>query len=223
MRKVFEIGGLVAGLVLIVFGAVAIYMGVNGQSTVSSQLKQQQIVGTPDMTPAGIKPELAKAGVKNAPIPSCSVANKPVNSGARARCFAEYMVDHSLEATGGFYYSQMGIYTAKPGAPKAQLMPGGGTDNTAYAAIDATTKQPVQNGARQVWVTETALTTALNASYMASQLALFGIVVGVALLLSGLGFSVLAIGGALRNPENALNALFGSRGSQASGTPVAAS
>jgi hypothetical protein len=222
MRKVFEIGGLIAGLVLIVFGAVAIYMGVNGQSTVNSQLKQQQIVGTPDMTPAGITAEVAKAGLKNAPIPSCSVANESINSGSRARCFAEYMVDHSLEATGGFYYSQMGIYTAKPGTPKAQLMPGGGTDNTAFAAVDPTTKQPVQNGARQVWVTETALTTALNASYMASQLALFGIVVGVALLLSGVGFTVLAIGGALRNPENALNALLGSRGSKTTGTPVAA-
>jgi len=223
MRKVFEIGGLIAGLVLIVFGVVAIVMGVNGQSTVSSQLKQQKIVGTADMTPAGIKAEVAKAGVKNAPIPSCTVANLPVNSGSRARCFAEYMVDHSLEATGGFYYSQMGIYTAKPGTPKAQLMPGGGTDNTAYAAIDPTTKQPVQNGARNVWVTETALTTALNASFMADQLSLFGIVVGVALLLSGLGFTVLAIGGALRNPENALNALLGARGAKAPGAPVAAS
>jgi hypothetical protein len=222
MRKLFEIGGLIAGLVLIVFGAVAIYMGVNGQSTVSSQLKQQQIVGTPDMTPAGIKPEVAKAGLKNVTIPSCSVANKPINSGSRARCFAEYMQIHALEATGGYYYSQMGIYTAKPGTPKAELMPGGGTENPAFAVVDATTKQPVQNGARQVWVTETALTTALNASYMADQLALFGIVVGVALLLSGLGFTVLAFGGALRNPENALNALFGSRGQKATGTPVAA-
>jgi hypothetical protein len=129
---------------------------------------------------------------------------------------------HALEATGGFLYSQMGIYTAKPGAPQAQLMAGGGTDNVAYAAIDPTTKQPVQNGARNVWVTETALTTALNSSYMASQLALFGIVVGVALLLSGLGFCVLAIGGALRNPENALNGLVGSRSPKATGTPVAA-
>jgi len=33
---------------------------------------------------------------------------------------------------------------------------------------------------------------------MASQLALFGIVVGVALLLTGIGFAILAIGGALR-------------------------
>jgi len=200
MRKLFEIGGLIAGLVLIVFGVVAIVMGVNGQSTVSDSLKQQKITGTADMTPAAIRAEAAKAGLKNAPIPSCSVANKSIDSGSRARCFGQYMQVHSLEATGGFYYSQMGIYTAKPGTPKAQLMPGGGTDNTAFAVIDANTKQPVQNGARQVWVTETALTTALNASYMASQLALFGIVVGVALLLSGVGFVVLAIGGALRNP-----------------------
>lgn len=223
MRKVFEIGGLVAGLVLIAFGAVAIYMGTNGQSTVSDSLKTQKIVGTPDMSPAGIKPEAAKAGLKNISLPTCNVANKPIDSGSRARCFAQYMQVHALEATGGFYYSQMGIYTAKPGTPKAELAPGGGTSNTAYAVVDPKTQQPVQNGARQVWVTETALTTALNASYMAAQLALFGIVVGVALLLSGFGFVVLAIGGALRNPENALNALFGSRGPKAPGAPVAAS
>ena len=37
---------------------------------------------------------------------------------------------------------------------------------------------------------------------MASQLALFGIVVGIALLLSGFGFAILALGGALRRPES---------------------
>ena len=46
MRKAFEIGGLVAGLVLVVFGIVVIVMGVNGRSTVTTSLKQQQIVGT---------------------------------------------------------------------------------------------------------------------------------------------------------------------------------
>jgi hypothetical protein len=222
MRKVFEIGGLVAGLVLIVFGVVAIVMGTNGQSTVTNSLKQQQIVGTPDMSPAGITAAVKKAGLKNVSIPSCDVANKSINSGSRARCFAEYMQIHALEATGGYLYSQMGIWVAKPGTAKADLMPGGGTDNIAAAAIDPTTKAPASNHARDVWVTETALTTALNSSYMASQLALFGIVVGVALLLSGLGFSILAIGGALRNPENALNGLFGSRTPKTSGTPVAA-
>jgi hypothetical protein len=226
MRKVMEIGGLVAGLLLIVFGVVAIVMGMNGQTTVSNSLKDQKIVGTPDMSPAGITPAVKAAGLKNVKIPSCNVANKPINSGSQARCFAEYMQIHALEATGGFLYSQMGIYTAKPGTPAAQLMPGGGTENTAFAAIDPTTKQPIQNGARNVWVTETALTTALNASFMASQLALFGIVVGVALLLSGFGFAILSFGGALRNPENALNAVFGKKSApKATGTgttPVAA-
>ena len=52
----------------------------------------------------------------------------------------------------------------------------------------------MQNGARNVWVTETALSTALNVSYMATQLALFSLVVGIALLLTGVGFIVLALG-----------------------------
>ena len=30
MRKLFEIGGIIAGLVLVIFGAAAIYMGVDG-------------------------------------------------------------------------------------------------------------------------------------------------------------------------------------------------
>jgi hypothetical protein len=206
MRKALEIGGLVTGTVLIVFGVVAIVMGVNGRSTVSSSLKTEQIVGTPDMTPAGITAEAQKAGLKNVSIPSCSVANDPVNSGATARCFAQYMQIHALEATGGFVYSQMGTYIAKAGAPAAQLLAGGGTDNVVYAQLDPATKAPVSNGARNVWVTETALTTALDSSYMAAQLGLFAIVVGFALLLSGFGFAILAIGGALRRPEKLVTA-----------------
>ena len=42
---------------------------------------------------------------------------------------------------------------------------------------------------------------------MADRIALFGIVVGIALLLSGIGFAILAIGGALRNEETALRML----------------
>jgi hypothetical protein len=61
----------------------------------------------------------------------------------------------------------------------------------------------VNNGRRDLWVTYTALTTALNSAYMASQMALFGIVVGVALLLSGIGFGILALSGALRSREPA--------------------
>ena len=48
----------------------------------------------------------------------------------------------------------------------------------------------MHNPARNVWVTETALSTALNTSYMAEQVSLFGIAVGGAFLLVG-----LALGG----------------------------
>jgi len=203
MRKAFEIGGLLAALVLVVFGVVAISMGVNGRNTVNSSLSHEYIVGSSDMTPSAIKAEAQKSGVASAvkQWPTKSVANQKIDTGAKARLMAEYMHIHALEATGGYTYAQMGIYTAKPGTPKSQLMVGGGTDNSQYAAIDPQTKQPEQNATRQVWVSETALTDALNMSYMASQLSLFGIVVGVALLLTGIGFGILAIGGALENPK----------------------
>jgi hypothetical protein len=222
MRKAFEIGGLLAAAVLIVFGAVAIGMGVQGRNTVNKSLANEYIVGSSDMTPSAIKAEAQKSGVTSAvqQWPTQSVANQKIDTGARARLMAQYMHIHALEATQGYTYAQMGIYTAKPGTPKSQLMVGGGTDNAAFAAIDPRTKQPEQNGARQVWVTETALTTALNTSYMASQLGLFGIVVGIALLLSGFGFAILAIGGALRNPATALGFLHRSS-SKVPAVPVA--
>jgi hypothetical protein len=158
---------------------------------------QQQITGTPDMTPAAIKAEGAKAGLQNVTYPTCSVAGEAVDTGSEARCFSQYMSIHALEATGGYVYAQMGQYEAKPDTPKSELAAGGGTSNTQYALTDPKTGQPVSNGARNVWVTQTALGTALNVSYMATQLSLFSLVVGVALLLAGVGFIVLAAGGAL--------------------------
>jgi hypothetical protein len=49
-------------------------------------------------------------------------------------------------------------------------------------------------------VTATVLTTALNTAFLAERIALFAIVMGVALLLTGIGFLVLTVGGALRAP-----------------------
>jgi hypothetical protein len=191
MKKVLEIGGFISGAILIAFGVAVIALGASGRSTVNSNLKAEQITGTPDMTPALIKAEAAKAGLKNVSFPTCSVAGKAITNGSTARCFAQYMRIHALDATGGYVYAQMGMYLAKPGTPKADLTPDGATSNAAYAQIDPKTNQPVSNGARNVWVTETALTTALNVSFMASQLSLFSIVVGRALLLTGIGFVVL--------------------------------
>jgi hypothetical protein len=225
MRKLFEIGGLVAAVVLIGFGVAAIAMGVGGRSTVQDSLKQEQIIGTPDMTPSAIAAEVTAdraaqskliatmkaAGVTVTPseitTPTCSVAGKTINSGSSARCFGQYMRIHTFAASGGLVYSQMGRFLAKPTAPVKATDGAGGTSDPKFAVIDSVSKQPVDNARRNTWVTYTALTTALNSSYMASQLALFGIVVGFALLLSGIGFAVLAIGGALRNPNTVIRAL----------------
>jgi hypothetical protein len=196
MRKAFELGGIVAAVVLIGFGIASIVMGASGGNTVRSNLAEQKIVGTPDMTPAGITAEAKKAHLDTSKIaiPSCSVAGKTVNSGSTARCFAQYMTIHALEATGGLYYSQM---------PRYATANGEGT-NEETKALKSAKGIPVDNPAREVWIQETALATGLNTSYMASQVSLFGIVVGIALLLSGFGFAILAIGGALRNPDSAL-------------------
>jgi len=187
MRRILEFGGVAAGIVLIAFGVAAIVLGVNGKHTVTSSLQEQAIVGTPDMTPAAIKGEAKAAGLPaTIALPTCTVANLAVNSGARARCFADYMRIHAYEATGGLTYAQM---------PRYATANGKGTNDATKALMS--NGQPVDNVARNTWVTETALSTALNVSYMADQLGNFGIVVGIALLLSGIGFAVLTIGGAL--------------------------
>lgn len=194
MGRVLRIGGIVSGGVLIAFGVAVIVLAVWGHHTVTTELKRQKITGTPDMTPSAIKAEAEKAGLTNVDLPTCDVAGKSIDTGSEARCFSQYMNVHALEATGGAVYSEMGRFTAKPGTPESQLASGGGTNNPEFAQVDPKTKLPVDNGARNVWVTETALATALNVSYMASALSLFSLVVGIALLLAGVGFIVLALG-----------------------------
>jgi len=200
MRKVFVIGGFVAAAVLIAFGVASIYMGFSGRNTVNHSLRQEAIVGSADMTPAAIKAQAAEAGLKgDISFPTLSVAGKKIDNGDKARAFAGYMRIHALEAAGGLTYSQM---------PRYATADGKGT-NDANAALKQN-GQPVDNAARSLWVTETALSTALNTSYMASQIALFGIVVGFALLLTGIGLGILAVGGTLANAEPALK-VFGKR------------
>jgi hypothetical protein len=96
------------------------------------------------------------------------------------------MREHTLSATGGLTYAQMGQYQSAAD-PSDHV----GTNDEAEAAKDAN-GEPISNSARDIWVTETALTTALNVGYMAEMLAIFSIVVGVALLLTGIGFVILA-------------------------------
>ena len=87
MRKVFEIGGVVAAAVLIAFGITAIVMGFNGRNTVHSNLRAEAVVGTPDMTPKGIAAEAKSAGLKNVQnMPTCTVANLPTSPISTTGC-----------------------------------------------------------------------------------------------------------------------------------------
>jgi len=162
MSKLYIYAGIAASVVLIAFGAGSLYMGFDGRDRVRDDLAREQIVGTPDST----------------------IPNQKVDTGGEAQAFANVMRKHTLEATGGQTYAQMGRFLDENGK---------GTDDEAAAAKDPKTGEPVENGLRNMWVTSTALTTALNTAYFAESVATFAIVMGFALLLTGIGFLVLIV------------------------------
>jgi hypothetical protein len=169
--KLFRYGGIAASIVLIAFGIGAVVVGFDGRDQVRSDLAREQIVGTPDS----------------------SIPNQKVDTGSEAQAFAKVMRKHTLEATGGQTYAQMGRYLDQAGKP---------TNDEKAAATDPKSGKPVDNPLRQLWVTETALTTALNTAYFAESVSMFAIVMGFALLLVGVGFLVLTLI-ALRRPATA--------------------
>ena len=173
-RRILEWGGLAAGITMIAFGIGALYMGIDGRNTVRDSIAQEQIYFGDATDPAVAEHADQWAG-------------EQVTTGDQARAFALVMREHVLSSTDGLTYAQMGRFesAANPQDPK-------GTSDEAAAAKDEA-GAPIANGAREIWVTETGLTTALNMSYMAEQLSVFGIVVGVALLLTGVGLLILAL------------------------------
>jgi hypothetical protein len=181
-----RLAGVTAALVLIAFGVAAVVQGIAGHSTVRDSLALEHVTGEAGMTPPGVAAKARAAGLRGVELPSCSVEGKAVDDGADARCFAEYMRVDALIATGGRTYAQMPRYASKDGR---------GTDELA-AAITYPNGVGMPNPARDVWITETALTTALNTSYMAEQVSLFGIAVGGAFLLVGLVLGGFALSGA---------------------------
>jgi hypothetical protein len=196
-RRILELGGIAAGVVMVAFGIGALVLGINARNTVGDELKREFIVGSPDMNPTETEKAVQEAGLTDVTIPSCDVAEKEIETGSDARCFAQYMRIHALESSGGLTYAQMGRFVAAADPDN----PAGTSDEEAAAKDES--GEPISNSARNTWVTETALSTALNVSYMAEQIALFSVVVGIALLLSGIGFIILAfavLGGRGRNP-----------------------
>jgi hypothetical protein len=117
-----------------------------------------------------------------------SIPGQKVDTGSEAKAFADVMRMHALVSTGGLTYAEMGRFmsAANPDDPK-------GTNDEAAALKEG--GAPVSNSARDIWVTETALSTALNVAFFAERVALCSIVMGIALLLTGIGFLVLTLGG----------------------------
>ena len=171
----------------------------------SDSLKQEKIVGSADMTPALIAKEAQQAGLKNVDLPTVSVAGKAIDNGAAGTRLRELHAHPRPRGDGWLHVRRRWAASRPSRTPEVRAAVGGGTDNPQFAAVDAKTNQPVANGARDIWVTETALATALNTSFMADRLGLFGIVVGVALFLSGIGFIILAFA-ALHRKQTKLSA-----------------
>jgi hypothetical protein len=117
-----------------------------------------------------------------------TIPGQLVDTGSEARAFADVMRAHTLERTDGKTYSQIERYLDANGNPT----------NDASQAAKTPSGANVENPLRQLWITETALTTALNTAYLAEQVGTFVIFMGVALLFSGIGFGVLTVG-ALRH------------------------
>ncbi|HXF99100.1 MAG TPA: hypothetical protein VNJ46_10870 [Gaiellaceae bacterium] len=172
MKRLFAYGGIAASVVLIAFGIGSIAIGVSGLNEVRDSIAEQKITATPDaaeITDGKLQP------------------GEPITTGEEAKAFADIMEFHALEATGGRRYAEMGRF----------LTPSGEETNDEAKAAKTPEGRPVENPARNLWVTETALATALNVAFFAERVAVFAIAMGIALLLTGIGFLVLTLGGAL--------------------------
>jgi uncharacterized membrane protein YidH (DUF202 family) len=198
MRRLFEFGGYAAGVILVAFGIATLVIALNGRSEVSQILKQEKIYGGDDMYPEAIRAAGEEAGLPpDTDYPDCAVYDpdkaaadseyngEPVDDGGSAKCFASYMRIHALESSGGLVYAEMGLFVAADDPEN----PAGTSDPE--AAVNDEEGNPVPNAARNTWVTETALATALNTAFFAEQVSTFSIVVAIALILAGIGFAVL--------------------------------
>ena len=189
LQKAFWVGGLVAGALLIVLGAIWVWQGASARNEVQDTISREQITGSPDMSPATFE------GDPNdfVDFPTCDVADEPITTGDEARCFSQWMRVHALEGTGGKTFAQMGRYLDAEGND---------VFNEADAAKDDSGR-PVTNPARDLWVTQRALATGLELAFVGEQVSLFSIATGTLFLIIGIGLIVmLTVGGVLQQRSN---------------------
>lgn len=116
--------------------------------------------------------------------PDSTIPNEKVDTGKEAQAFAAVTRKHTLEATGGKVYAEL---------PRAVYKEGGKPvpDEQAEAALKS--GEAINNPLRDLWLNQISLSTALNTAYFAESVSLFAIVMGFALLLTGVGFGVVSV------------------------------
>ena len=113
------------------------------------------------MTPEAIPQEAKDAGLPSSvALPNCNVADEEIYRGSEAKSFASYMRVPPLESTGGLTYAEDG-----PIPVVRRISTTSRATNDVAAAAKDENDQPISNGALNIWVTETALATALNVSF----------------------------------------------------------
>jgi hypothetical protein len=156
MKKLFPILLIALGIVFAIAGGYTVKRGLDAKAEVRDALIAQHITTPQD----------------------ASMPNVEVTDIATARSMADIIDHHSLEATKGKTYSEMGRYLAKDGTD---------TNDATNAVVGANGK-PVDNPLRNVAFQAVNLRTSLYSSIMAFEIAT--LVQGIGLLLVALGIAV---------------------------------
>ncbi len=138
-----RIGGYISGGVLICFGIAVIVLGIWGFAFTREHIEREGITFGPIEDPAVAEHAEQWAG-------------EPVDTGRKALAQAEIMREHTFSDTGGLTYAEMGRYQSADDPSD----PAGTNDPEAAAKNES--GEPISNSARNIWVTETALATALD-------------------------------------------------------------
>ena len=105
-----------------------------------------------------------------------------VTSAGRARSLADFVRQSTVDATAGRTYAEIEPYLDAGGAPTA---------DSASAARDDRTGQPLANPDASLWIQSTTLQTALMQAYMAFRVAELTVAVGAAFVAVGAGLAAL--------------------------------
>ena len=171
-RKLLEYGGIASGVILIAFGIGAVAMSINGHNTVVDSLKagedHERGDDGDDAVPDRRGCEGGRAALTTISLPTCSVEGKDINSSSKAQVLR-------ASTCGSMRSSRPAASpTRNWAATRRRTASPKGTNDFAAAATTRRRASRVSNPARDTWVTETALSTALYVSFMADNLALFG-------------------------------------------------